>query len=250
MNLYDKNQQTIAAVDEAAPSEPEIFHDAFRWKKFQERFCNHVKAYWNATTSVSGVGRVRQPHPIRLHSAEHFVFPRMSEEWEALASTAESFAPVVYLEICSSNVQDFLRNEGLRSQHMAKRRASISQSTEPNLIDRLQDEVDRLATENRALLSVCEAREQEYQILSEKRTGTITEKLGDQIEVAYDLPDGLVKQIYRLGQIKGNKLPSEGDRVEARLSLVVVDKPQRNASDLESPLPSFEDIESPKEVSI
>jgi hypothetical protein len=250
MSLYIKNQQTmISVVYEAALAEPDAFRGGFI-RKLQGLVCGESKAHMIVTGSLPGVFHVLRPPHLDL-DVEISSMPTGRPELEnQLGEERESWMQMEresWIRFVTHD-EEFLKKEWLKSQHMAERRASIADSIDRNAW--LQEEADKVTKATHTLCSMIEAHAREHQCLFEKRSGIVTEKLGDEIEVTFDLPDGPLKQIYRLSQFKGDRLPSEGDMVEARLSLVIVDQPERSDSDFDSPLPSFEDIESPKEVQI
>jgi hypothetical protein len=84
-------------------------------------------------------------------------------------------------------------------------------------------------------------------ILTESNRGVVSDVLGNQVEITYETPAGPIKQIYRIEQFVGT-VPKEGDHVEARVIINVIDGVPN--SDFESDIPSFEGREIKGQVRI
>lgn len=234
---HSKVQATLPSLDEAAFSASEPLEDHL--KKVFLSYCsaegsNLKWRFVKATEAAVGTSRATPLIALKWaqKAASLHAYTSARESHEELWRTGS---------LRGEDLVDLVERETLKSQFMAKRRAMIVQQAQEDLIE----ENSRLSEENDALRSRLDALEHARPCVFERRTGTITETLEEQIEVTYDLPEGPLKQVYNLDQIRGSKLPSEGDMVEARLSLVLIDRPEQNDSDFESPLPSFDDIESP-----
>ena len=236
---YDKDQGTLAAVDEAALSESEAFEDES--EKFSV-FISYSAA--DAPQSICDLV-LKGARPIGGAISARYTIPQKWAQVEPAALYYQSLGESY--ERAWRRISHSLTS--LKSQYMAEPGAMIAQAQE-DLIEensRLNKENDTLKKENSILRSRIEASqglEDERLCVFEKQTGTVTEKVECQIEVTYELPEGPLKQVYNLDASKGGKSPSEGDLVEARLSLVVVDRPAQSEADFDSPLQSFEDIKS------
>ncbi len=77
--------------------------------------------------------------------------------------------------------------------------------------------------------------------IMESHRGVVSEVLGNQVEITYETPAGPLKQIYSREQFVGGTIPNEGDDVEAKVTVTVVDR-ETNLfeEDFESDIPSFE----------
>jgi hypothetical protein len=75
----------------------------------------------------------------------------------------------------------------------------------------------------------------------ESHRGVVSDVLGNQVEITYETPAGPIKQIYNREQFRGGVIPNEGDDVEAKVTVSVVDRETSEVEeDFESDIPSFE----------
>jgi hypothetical protein len=148
--------------------------------------------------------------------------------------------------------QSFIADQIRQSLKMADRRALIAKQSESGLAGknaRLSEENETLRDLNDELHFKLRTYESGECCLRETRSGVVSEKTDDQVEITYDFPEGPLKQVYDSTQFLDGKMPEEGDSVEARLTLIVVEKfAERDSSNDVSELPSFEDVQSPEEM--
>ena len=77
--------------------------------------------------------------------------------------------------------------------------------------------------------------------IMESHRGVVSEVLGNQVEITYETSAGPLKQIYNREQFVGGVIPNEGDNVEAKVTVTVVDhEPNVFEEEFESDIPSFE----------
>ena len=120
----------------------------------------------------------------------------------------------------------WIENERLKTQLIEQRRAALLASKANGDLrtqyDRLVDVVCDATAANRALQSALIANHEARLCLHETHTGVVSAVIGDQIEVTYETAEGPLKQIYHRDQFMGQKVPQEGESVEAHVMLATV----------------------------
>lgn len=138
-----------------------------------------------------------------------------------------------------------LENERLKTQLISEKRALlIARQSEVRLQsenDKLIDGVCELTKVNKILQAVLIAGHQKRVCFHETHVGVVSDSVGEQIEVTYETQDGPLKQIYNRKQFIHQKLPSEGERIEAHVVVAIApsDESKRSNKDQTSDLPEF-----------
>jgi hypothetical protein len=143
--------------------------------------------------------------------------------------------------------RNLLESERRKSLRMAENRTLLASRTgQEDLASEnaaLRDAVFDLAKANKALQSAIGVHVAGRLCLLEFHRGVVTEIIGEQVEVTYDTPEGPLKQIYNCSQFMNGKIPNEGDRIEASVTVAVIERGQAEGeeSNFDNDLPSFKD---------
>lgn len=138
----------------------------------------------------------------------------------------EVFAPYRQLPVLEDQQhQILLDNERLKTQLIAERRALLAaRQSETQLQEekgKLLDTVCELVKLNKSLQESMIGAHQSRICFHEAHRGVVSDSIGDQIEVVFDTKNGEVRQIYDRSQFVCQRMPTEGQKVEAHVFLAI-----------------------------
>ena len=125
-----------------------------------------------------------------------------------------------------------LENQQIKSQLTAERRAI---QTAHRNGESIEAHNGQLAEALRQLQGALIARDAGRLVMHEKHVGVVVDTEGDEVLVSYETDDEPIEQVYHREQFMHDKLPREGDRVEAHV--LVSQAPEDSGKRRDAPSP-------------
>ncbi len=176
-----------------------------------------------------------------------------TESWGGLfrfARSRSSGGSTLGWSEASGTVEDenrtLLEAERLKTQLISERRAVLlARQQNAELAARNESPIEALcdlAKANKDLQAALIAQNEDRVCLREVHRGTVTEILGEQVEVFYETAEGRLKQVYSRDQFAHGRVPDEGDNVQALVIMAVTKRLEAQTEPEEtSDLPDFRD---------